>query len=500
MYKYLSLLFCGLFCGVLNAAALTVETPAAGTLAACVSTPETVTTLTVTGPVNAADLFFIDSKMSSLRELDLSGVTIEAYEGSVQRGLTRYSANTIPTGTFAAKELRSVVLPSTEGLVLGESSFAGTALESLTIPSTVGSVGAGAFSACTKLTEVTLGSSNLGSHVFSQCTALTKVTFTQAMELPASTFAGCTELTNVNGSELLQRIGKYAFADCSSLNDFSFGRGLRTIADHAFRASGLHDVQLNQCNSLDSVGPWAFAVSPELTSVTMPEKVAYIGEGVFFDCERLETFDHHQNNTSIPAYAFKGDEALDTTGLFHKGLERIGDYALMGLTQIEEVNLPSSLTYIGTGAMENNTGLRNINAKALSSVPELGENVWAGVDQEKVTLYVDTEMYDTFSDAAQWQNFDITTTTGVDAIEVEGNREIAVEGRFSGSILELRSLNGAPIEKVDIYTPSGALVLSTRPGVDNASISTSDYSGTIFIVDCTLADGKVRATLKLVRR
>ena len=88
--------------------------------------------------------------MTSLESLDLKGVTIEAYYGAGHaiNGVQRYDANYLPEMIFAGLRAKTLTLPLTDKLRIGEGAFVGASLTAVTIPENVGEVGDGAFAGC----------------------------------------------------------------------------------------------------------------------------------------------------------------------------------------------------------------------------------------------------------------------------------------------------------------------------------------------------------------
>lgn len=499
MTKYLFSLLLMASAGVLESGAVTFESQSAGTLSTAFTDPSGVLVLKVTGEVDASDLFYIESSMPSLSSLDLSEARIVAYSGKALNGSSQYPANTIPAGTFARMGFTSVALPATTGLVIGDAAFAGTGLENLTLSTPDATVGAGAFSACPKLANVSISASTtLDTHAFANCGALTEVSLAGVKELAPAAFNGCTSLSTVSGNTSISKIGKQAFAGCSGLTEFEFSTALTEISEGAFEGSGLIQVDLSGSKSLKSLGGWAFASCEGLTTVILPAELGTIGEGAFFHCPALTDITYPNKATSIPAYAFSGSSKLDPAHVVQGSVTRIGDYALKD-NGAYGVNLPEGLEYIGTGAMAGMKDLKAVYAQNLTSVPELGENVWEGVDQPNVGLYVDPKMSDEFEAADQWKDFKFMVSTDLnDVTAPEGITAPKLEGRFVGTDLCLRS-RGAEISRVDVYLTSGSLVISEMPGQNEVSIPTSHIGASIFIVECTLSDGS-RAALKMLRK
>ena len=81
----------------------------------------------------------------------------------------------------------------------------------------------------------------------------------------------------------------------------------------------------------------------------------------------------------------------------------IDEYALYNLSGITTLTIPAKVTKIGTQAMAGTTGLRTINAKP-ANAPILGMNVWAGINQESVTLFTLSPEY---VETSQWRDFNV---------------------------------------------------------------------------------------------
>lgn len=493
-YRNFILTATALVAGIVPAAALDVNLTEAGTLSENIKAPAEVTRLTVTGPVNAADLFFIGSEMKALESVDLGGVTIETYNNIRLNGKTVYPASTIPEGAFAGSSFKSIVLPAQPGLVIGESAFLNSAISSLSFPSGLTSVGTGAFAACNNLTEVTLPDCTLGTSVFADCTGLVTADISAVSEIPASTFAGCTALTTVIGAKDITVIGARAFEGDTSLTNFDFGKNLNEIGASAFAGTGLAEADLSRAVSLTELPEQAFA-DASLTSVALPENLTAIGSGAFFGNNTLQ-------NVELPAQVLTiGDHALTNLPLekidLPENLESLGAYSLFNQSKISTLVLPANLIYIGDNAMEGMTGLQNIDAKQLQQVPELGESVWEGVDQKNVSLSVMESLKDEFQSADQWKEFTLDITSRVDEITPETPGSTGVKGRFVGTELQIVS-NWAEIDIVRLYDISGRQLLVVEPRDTNVAIETSDFNGNIFIVNVLLND-KDSATLKLAR-
>lgn len=490
MQKYLVSVALSLLC--FSAGATDIDcTP--GALKDVLTSPASVTDLSITGSVDASDLFFIDSNCPSIKTLDLSAVTIEAYSGSSLRSHTTYAAATIPAHTFAGSSLTSVSLPASGAVTVGEGAFAGSALESLTIPASVVAVGDAAFSSCPDLKDVTFGTTTLGVGTFADCRALQTVTVTSPVALASHTFSGDTSLATVTGAAYFTSIGDNAFAGCTDLKHIDLGSALSSIGSSAFARSGIEAIDLAPCKSLSSVGDWAFAEMPALTTLSLGS-VAEVGRGVAFGSKALTTASHPAT-AELADYAFAGTSSLTDADLLPEGITSIGDYAMAGMSGVQQVLIPASVEYIGSHAMQDMTSLKSI---GVASAPAaLGSDVWSGVNQSEVSLFAPKEYLDNYNSADQWQNFTIlqaSDSTDPIASEIVGG----LRGRFAGDDLIIAA-DGIDLADVAVYDPAGMLLVRVTPSEPVISIDTRGCATRIFIVAATLADGST-ANLKLAKK
>ncbi|MCM1067765.1 MAG: leucine-rich repeat domain-containing protein [Muribaculaceae bacterium] len=493
MNKYI---FCTVLAALAASSASAVEvTCTPGKLHKLLEKSTLATELRVSGTMDASDFFFIDDEMKALRSLDLSAVTIAAYKGDRLRGLSEYPAATIPQGAFPASAITTLSLPATGSVTIGDFAFAGSAITTLSVPEAIKEIGQGAFSGCTALTSVKLSAARMGGYVFKGCSSLESVDLGSTVALGASDFADCRSLVAVNSSGSLQSIGASAFESCSTLRDFVFGSSLRSIGASAFAHSGLLSANLNACTSLSTLGDWAFAYDSELSSASLPGQLGSIGRGAFFDCSSLSTFTFPSACPSIADYTFKDARGISELTL-PDGVESIGQYALKGAEGLSTITLPASLEYIGSHAMEGTHALTVLDASHLDYVPDLGDDVWAGVEKPAVRLDVADGMADDFLAADQWQDFNIRDiNTGSDLASVVS--ETSLQGRFVGKELQIKA-TGSDISAVEVYNPAGLLLVAVRGDGEQLSIDTSHFDNNLYIIRCTLTEGTA-ATLKLAR-
>lgn len=479
----------------LCASAISVTTTS-GNLAASVGENVDATSLEISGELNAADFEFLSKKMTLLTSLDLQNAKVVAYSGApIMMGKTEYQANAIPAYTFAGSKLQSIVFP--DGLqVIGEGAFSSAKLSSITIPASVNEIGMGAFSNCDELVSVTIPATvaNLESYTFIDCDKLNSV-IVATTELKASTFARCEALNRVTASSLT-KIGANAFSGCVGLEEFNFAPTIKVIGNSAFQGSGLKSIDFSASELLDSIGAWAFANCGALTTAVMNDNTSKIGEGAFFDDAMLVSFNMPMSCTVLPNYIFKGNVSIDTTNMLNHNITSIGNYALIDLNHITSFTLPNSLQYIGDNAFEGWTSLIQLDAEGIEkAVPELGENVWEGVDQSNVSLYVSKDLVEDFKMTDQWKEFKISDRTSV-----EGIQEDEISNRISASFVGYDLIVKADVEitQVSVFDSSARqFVVDSTKGYE-VVINTADWDCPFYIVKVVLADESV-ATLKVAR-
>lgn len=160
-----------------------------------------------------------------------------------------------------------------EGTVsrIGENAFKECGcLESIVITDVVVEIGEDAFEGCVNLKEVSLGNgvTNIGQGAFSYCTSLSEIVLPDA----------------------LASIGDFAFLQCRSLQHASLGSGVTHIGLGAFSdCLNLSDIILP--DGLTVIGNLAFSRCMNLTNIAIPDGIAEMGVGVFIECQNLTTFE-----------------------------------------------------------------------------------------------------------------------------------------------------------------------------------------------------------------
>lgn len=292
---------------------------------------------------------------------------------------------------FNCSKLTKVVLP--DGVkTIGDNAFNSCrVLESVNIPTSVTTISDFAFSYCRSLTEIDLHDkiTSIGEAAFTACSALTE------LEIPDS----------------VTTIGEDAFSECTALVNVTIGAGVSYIPANAFyTCTALESVVFDGAGNLTTIGDYAFAKSTSLATIVIPDGVESINAYAFSACEKLANVTLSDTIKKIGYNAFAStaifNEAVfgqQATGMVYvgdwlvhctdevknslkvvnsttlkEGVVGIADYVFSySGTQLNKVETPTSLKYIGAESFSSCLGLRELKI-VKDSVVDLASGAFAG--------------------------------------------------------------------------------------------------------------------------
>ncbi len=161
------------------------------------------------------------------------------------------------------------------------------------------SYGAGPFSSCTSLTQVTLPST---------CGTINRYSF-----------SGCTSLTTVTNNSSSFIVRDYAFDGCTSLSSINLNNAT-SVGEYSFRSTALTSVNLSSCTTVNRA---AFRYTP-ITSITFGTATTTIGREAFDGCTSLTSLALPVNLTSIVQNAFSNCTSLATVTYAGSGTFTVG--------------------------------------------------------------------------------------------------------------------------------------------------------------------------------
>ncbi len=263
-----------------------------------------------------------------------------------------------------------------------------TALTSVRIPDSVTSIGEDAFYGCTAIIEqeggieyvdtwvisgsgsdlqIREGTTGIADRAFEACSFTNIIIPNSVTNIGSFAFSDCTLLTSITIPDSIISIGYSAFSGCTSLESITLpfvGAQLNGTSNthfgYIFGASARYNNYLFVPESLKNV------------AITGGESIE---EGAFEGCNLLESITlpfvgaklDGSGETSF-SYIFQYDVPESLKNVVITGGSSIGRRAFSGLTSIESITIPESVTSIGINIFENCDALVSITVEEGNSV------------------------------------------------------------------------------------------------------------------------------------
>jgi hypothetical protein len=270
---------------------------------------------------------------------------------------------------FASCRLTSITLPNSV-TTIGEAAFQyGGSFNDITIPESVTSIGRSAFNGC-NITSLTWNAKNCSSNGNMQTRNIERVTIGDEVVVLPDYFVNSSKITKVNIPQSVTTIGNWAFNGCSGLSSITIPDSVARIGGNAFAGCvNLTDIDIP--DAVNYIGEEAFANDINLVSVTIGKSVSEIRYSVFEGCNIKNLTWNARNcssNGDMPTRNIErvtiGDEVVVLPDYFVKG------------SKITTVNIPQSVTTIGSQTFRDCSGLTNVNIP--NSVTHIGGEAFFG--------------------------------------------------------------------------------------------------------------------------
>lgn len=358
--------FITLFCvSAISQTSKTVQVNTAGTLENMVSTSEAkiITSLTVSGNIDARDIAYIRDKFKIISTIDLTNSAIKAFSGTdgTYTGLdTTYKANDLPIYSFYnpflhtyKSTLTSVKLPSNLVSISDMAFyFCWSLVGQFSIPSTVKSISDYAFYGCYAITAFSVSSANTRYSasngvlfsknqdtlfIFPNAKSGNYVIPSTVKRINPSAFENSYNLTSVTIPSSVTSIGSYAFCNCSGITgNLSLPSSLKTLEDGAFYSCYNLSGTVTIPSSLTNMGAYCFFTSNKIQAFSVNSS------NPLFSSNNGILYSKNQDSLFICPPAKAGSITIPNT------VKLIGSYAFYNCNALTgNLNIPINVDYIG---------------------------------------------------------------------------------------------------------------------------------------------------------
>lgn len=252
-----------------------------------------IDSLTITGKFNSADFCYIrerNGRLANLEYIDLENVEIVESDDAYYS----YTEASSSIGGYGNKHVHLYILSSTESTT-SETTGALASLQTKFYHRTpnfeyafCGDMdGWGNVSSTYKLKEIHLPKTckNIGEYMCAGCVDLERVVLPKGCtNIGERAFRACNELMNVTNTETVDSIGFEAFYNTKIDAKFA---PLKYVGDNAFENTNISSVEFS--SELQRIGKSVFSKCSNLKEVNIPGSVETIGECAFYDCGGLES-------------------------------------------------------------------------------------------------------------------------------------------------------------------------------------------------------------------
>ena len=328
---------------------------------------------------------------------------------SVIFGGITYPVTSIDSYAFHnCSELTSVTMPNTITNI-AMSAFQGcSGLSSVFIPNSVTTIGAATFEGCSSLSSVNIPNSvtSIPSQAFYGCSNLTSVIMPNTItNIETSAFFDCFSLTSINIPNSVTTIHSYAFCGCRGLTSVTIPNSVTYIGSHAFEyCSGLASVTIGR--SIDTIGDRAFCMCDSLTTIYFNAiNCSYAGSNyltrAFRNCDNVSAVIFGDSVVIIPPYLLWGCAEITNVTIPNR-VTYIGEgsfYSCWGLTSLY---IPIAVTSIGGGAFSRCTGLTSITMRCYP--PTIDSNTFSGFPLY-IPISVPCGALSIYQNTQYWNNF-----------------------------------------------------------------------------------------------
>ena len=263
---------------------------------------------------------------------------------------TKYTPGETNDGFFASEEtVENLSVTFTDKVKsISEYMFAGRPIQQLTIPASITSIGNNAFYDCDALVSLTISFPNLAEGVFNDCDNLTSVTVSGNLKtIDKTMFSGCSKMSTLNISGSVETIGDGAF-DGFNLTSLNISGRVGTIGANAFDDNDkMTTFTVTSTGSIGTIGASAFEDCDALT-LDIQGSVDRVCKYAFSDCDAVETLAIRAN--TVEDYAYEDMDGLLSATLYGA---TVGNGVFYDCNALQTVVIDGGVNSIGDNAFYN---------------------------------------------------------------------------------------------------------------------------------------------------
>lgn len=237
--------------------------------------------------------------------------------------------------------------------------------DSYTVLPTTTVICVSAFEGNNNITEIILpdGLIEIRAFAFSLCGRLQTVCIPNTVELiDNNAFGNCTALTNLSfqmGGTCKMVVGKYAFQRIATQN-LVLPATMMYLGNYVFLGSQINSLTFEEGSRLYSMGDQVFQNVP-LTTLTLPDGLATIGNNTFYGCSSLVSV------------------------IFGEGLTTIGEGTFES-SSVEKVHFPATLQNMGMMTFEGCANLKEVTFAPFAQITVLPEGTFYNTNLEQIVI------------------------------------------------------------------------------------------------------------------
>ena len=368
---------------------------------------EATGTLTISGQGEMTNYSYEDVPWYSLRE-------------NIQNLIINDGLTSIGNYAFYnIDRITKVIIPNSV-IMIGESSFAGCDnLSVVSLPDNLKIIGASAFTGC-KIQDLLIPSSvdNIGASAFSSCLYLNSIKVDKENSVYDSR-NDCNCIIETASNTLI-----------FGCNNSVIPEGVTKIASNAFRIGNIEKLILP--STVTNIARFAFGGT--INTLVFPNSIIDIESSAFkaayvpnISIATMESWCNMKfgNRESNPLWSFARGECHFLLGeeevfdlVIPDNVTSIGNFAFYRGENFTTLTIGSNVTNIGNNAFSFCNNLTKVYCKALTP-PTIGDNIFYGVDIDKITLYIPEETANEYISKEPWGNFGKILTLSGKEVDVD---------------------------------------------------------------------------------